>query len=70
DAGLGHLKGLGKVKEIDIESPHVTDSGLEHLKRVPRLTNLFLRKTKVTDAGVEELKRALPHLKILVLPSG
>jgi Leucine-rich repeat (LRR) protein len=64
DAGLTNLKGMVRLKELNLEGTAVTDAGLEDLKGLTNLQSLDLYRTKVTDEGVENLQRALPHCKI------
>ncbi len=56
DAGLPHLKGLGKLRGLDLSRTHVTDTGLAHLKGLTSLIELWLADTQVTDAGLAHLK--------------
>jgi hypothetical protein len=55
DAGLEHLKGLTRLKELLLNGPQVTDAGLEHLKGLTQLQFLGLNHTHVTDAGLGQL---------------
>ena len=66
DAGLKHLEGLTKLRDINLGGTKVTDAGLEHLKGLTNLQSLFLGRTKVTDAALEHL-RGLPQLRWLNL---
>ena len=55
DAGLVHLKGLTKLKGLDLDDTRVTDAGLVHLKGMTELTWLGLSETQITDAGLAHL---------------
>jgi hypothetical protein len=55
DAGLVHLQGLSRLRELTLRSTKVTDAGLVHLRGVKGLESLDLRYTKVTDAGLAHL---------------
>ena len=70
DKDLVHLKGLTKLKYLDLGSffgnESVTDAGLEHLKGMKQLQTLVLTKLNITDAGLQHLKE-LPDLKVLYL---
>jgi hypothetical protein len=50
------LKGLTKLKELDLGGTGVTDAGLVHLKGLTKLKELDLSFTKITDAGLIHLK--------------
>ena len=64
DGGLAHLKGLTKLKVLQIIDTQITDAGLSHLKGMTKLQELWL-PSRITDAGVAELKKALPNCKII-----
>ena len=65
DAGLVHLKGLTKLRELYLDETKVTDAGLEHLAGLTNLQKgLNLTLTQITDAGVAELQKALPNCDI------
>ena len=55
DAGLEHLQGRTKVRELYLHRTQVTDAGLAHLQGLTRLVTLDLSRTKITDAGLEPL---------------
>ncbi len=64
DAGLAHLDGITKLKELNLAgrrfidagfenaSTGITDAGLVHLKGMARLEKLDLSGTRITDAGL------------------
>ncbi|MGE3803478.1 MAG: hypothetical protein AB7K24_02265 [Gemmataceae bacterium] len=54
DQTLEHLRGLTKLRELDLNTSQVSDQGLVILKELPALQILRLRKTKVTDDGFSE----------------
>jgi hypothetical protein len=66
DAGLAHLKGLTKLKTLDVEHffgwREITDVGLQHLKDLKDLEVLWLWGTNITDAGLDNL-HGLTNLK-------
>ncbi len=64
DDGLRYLKGLTRLKSLDLGGSKVTDAGLEHLEGLTQLQELDLTGTKVTDAGVKKLQQALTNCKI------
>ncbi len=45
DAGLVHLKGLTKLKVLNLQGNKVTDAGLAHLECLTGLTSLNLDVT-------------------------
>jgi serine/threonine protein kinase len=56
DAGLEHLKGLTRLKNLILDSTQISDAGLEHLKALTCLATLGLNNTRVSDAGLNHLK--------------
>ncbi len=56
DAGLEHLKGLGKLEQLWLGGTAVTDVGLAYLAGLASLQSVDLASTKVTDAGLVHLK--------------
>jgi hypothetical protein len=67
DDTLALVKGMTKLRELDLNDTRVTDKGLESLKGIESLETLRLRKTKVTDAGFNEVLNKLPALRQLDL---
>ena len=65
DDGLRYLKGLTRLKSLELGGSKVTDAGLERLEGLTQLQELDLTGTKVTDAGVKKLQQALPNCKII-----
>jgi hypothetical protein len=55
DAGLAHLGGLPRLKELDLSRSGVTDAGLVHLRGMNSLEQLNLSHTRITDAGLVHL---------------
>jgi Leucine-rich repeat (LRR) protein len=51
DLTLESLKGMKRLKELDLSGTQVTDVGLEILKDLPALSALRLARTKITDKG-------------------
>ncbi len=58
DAQLAEkLKGLTKLKKLDLRFTQITDAGLAHLKGLTKLEELHLGyNTNTTDAGLAHLK--------------
>ena len=56
DAGLAELKGLTKLKLLDLRGcTQISDAGLEQIKGLTNLKSLKLRNPAVTDAGLAYL---------------
>jgi Leucine-rich repeat (LRR) protein len=55
DAGLAHLNGLSRLKELDLSKTRITDSGLVELRGLKGLLELNLARTRITDAGLAHL---------------
>ncbi len=66
DAGLAHLKGHKRLKELLLSQTSITDTGLAHLATIATLEKLDLEETKITDAGLTHLY-ALEMLKQVAL---
>jgi len=66
DAGLAHLKGHNRLKELLLSQTSITDAGLAHLATIATLEKLDLEETKITDAGLAHLY-ALDKLKQVAL---
>jgi F-box/leucine-rich repeat protein 14 len=70
DAGLEHLKGMIKLKKLNIGnryysvSHNITDAGMVHLNHLKSLEELTLSHTGVTDIGLAQLS-GLTELKKL-----
>jgi internalin A len=58
------LKGLTRLRILELVGTKVTDGGLAHLKGLTSLQDVYLGDTKITDAGVRQLQEALPSLRI------
>ena len=73
DAGLVHLKGLSKLKQLQLVGTRVTDAGLVHLKELANLQHLTLlpaiSEPRFTDAGMVHLE-GLINLRELNLSQG
>ena len=52
DDGLAKLKGLVKLRTLDLHHTAITDAGLDILKDLPELRAVGLTGTKVTEAGL------------------
>ncbi len=67
DATLENLRGLARLKELDLNDTRITDQGLAILKELPVLARLRLRGTGITEEGFQrELagKEALLELDV------
>ena len=58
DAGLTHLAGLSKLKQLFLGHSQITDNGLRCLKGLKSLQYLDTGNTHVTDAGVKDIQLA------------
>ncbi len=54
DKELRNLKGLSKLRRIDLSGTKITDKGLAELLIFPNLTNVAVTKTQVTLDGLIE----------------
>ncbi len=66
DAGLSHLRGLTKLRKLNLYGTQVSDEGLKLLGRLTNLEELNLSHTRVTDAGLAHLN-TFGHLRSLSL---
>jgi hypothetical protein len=66
DLQLGHLKGLGRLQQLDLSNSTVTNSGLVQLEGLTYLKSLNLASTAISDSGIVHLRR-LVGLKSLDL---
>ncbi len=66
DAGLAHLRGLVRLRDLDLDSAGVRGPGLAHLTGMTRLESLDLSRCTVADADLAHLAR-LKSLKALDL---
>jgi tetratricopeptide (TPR) repeat protein len=64
--GLGQLRGLSRLRELNLACTPLDDAGLAELPALPALQSLVLSHTKVGDAGLVHL-RALTGLRRLDL---
>ena len=67
DKTLDLLRGMSKLRELDLNDSSITDDGLAKIAKLPSLRTLRLRGTKITDAGFHEHLMNLPTLKQLDL---
>ena len=58
------LKGLTKLKTLNLSVTKITDAGLVHLKGLTKLEELNLWNTEITAAGIKSLQEALPDCRI------
>jgi hypothetical protein len=67
DATLWYLKGMTRLRELDLNGTRVTDAGLEALRGLPALETLRLRDTGVTDTGFRDSLATMAALRQLDL---
>jgi hypothetical protein len=67
DADLAPLRGLSRLRTLELEGARITDAGLKSLGGFKMLEWLDLRDTLVTEAGLANLRR-MNHLEHLDLP--
>jgi WD40 repeat protein len=53
DAGLGHLRGLVRLEELNLSEDRVTAQGLESLRGLANLQKVYLHQTDVDDETVQ-----------------
>jgi hypothetical protein len=53
DKTLGYLKGMGRLRELDLNGTQVSDDGLRQLASLSALESLRLKDTKITDEGFQ-----------------
>jgi internalin A len=66
DAGLACLRGMTRLRNLELIGTDVSDAGLKHLGQMTGLESLGLPQTKVTGAGLAHLGK-MAHLKSLRL---
>jgi hypothetical protein len=54
DQTLRYLRGMDRLRELDLNGAHVTDDGLLILAELPRLESLRLARTRITDEGFQK----------------
>jgi hypothetical protein len=54
DETLLYLRGMDRLRELDLNDTKVTDEGLAVLAELPHLEDLRLARTAITDAGFRE----------------
>ena len=62
DAGLQHLRGLGRLRSLGLSYTDVSDAGVTTLQEFTQLESLDLDGTRVTDAGLTGMV-LLKHLR-------
>jgi hypothetical protein len=53
DRTLEHLRGLGKLRKLDLGDTKITDAGLAVVAGLPALEELYLSRTAITDEGFQ-----------------
>ena len=66
DAGLAHLRGMGKLQSLILNKDRITDAGMARLEPLTHLRQLWLFNTQITDEGLATLK-PLAELEDLVI---
>lgn len=64
DAGLDHLRGMTKLREVNLHGSGFTVAGLRKLRSLPRLRSFTSKNAKFTDEALRELSR---HSKLETL---
>ena len=67
DADLVPLRGLSRLRKLELDGARITDGGLKSLGGFRMLEWLDLTDTLMTEAGLAELRR-MSHLENLDLP--
>lgn len=67
DETLEFIKGMKKLKDLDLGHTRITDKGLLVLKELPALRSLRLQNTKITDEGFRSAVAPLDKLEKLDL---
>ena len=63
DAGLEHLKGMSKLRYLDLQETRITDAGLDIIKGWSQLRRLTFASWQITYERVQKLKEEMPHCK-------
>jgi hypothetical protein len=64
DAGIAHLKGLQKLKTLDIAGTSATKSCAKSLAELPNLRSLRISSAAVTPADLVEISKQLPKCHV------
>ena len=62
DATLEHLRGMDKLRELDLNDTAITDGGLRTLALLPALEQLYVARTRLGDAAFGDFLSAAPRL--------
>lgn len=54
DRTLEHVKGMDRLRTLDLRDTGITDEGLIILAALPQLQELYLARTKITDDGFQK----------------
>jgi Leucine Rich repeat len=54
DETLNYLRGMDRLRELDLNDTQVTDEGLAVIAGLPRLEELRLARTKISDEGFRQ----------------
>lgn len=55
DRTLEHLRGMGRLRKLDVSNSRVTDEGLRTLAGLPALEEVYLAHTAITDDGFQKI---------------
>jgi hypothetical protein len=67
DGTLEYLKGMDRLRALDLNDTRVTDAGLRTLAELPALQELRLARTKITDEGFKKYLGSKQSLRKLDL---
>ncbi|MBX3443516.1 MAG: hypothetical protein KF774_14005 [Planctomyces sp.] len=68
DSVLEHVRGLARLRELDLDNTRMTDVGLALVADLPELQRLRISNTPTTDAGFRATLMAHPKLRRLWCP--
>ena len=64
--GIGHLRGMTKLKKLNLQGTALSDEGTRQLANLTELQEMNLYGTKITNVGVEVIKE-FKHLSVVDL---
>jgi hypothetical protein len=67
DQTLTYLRGMKRLRELDLNGTQVSDEGLRELEGLLDLATLRLKNTKITDAGFQKWLAARESLMLIDL---
>ena len=54
DRTLQHLRGLTRLRKLDVADTQITDAGLAAIAALPTLAELYLSRTQISDEGFQQ----------------